>query len=185
MIARPSLADGRETTSAAASAVGPTCFVRITRSNPPPGSGSNGPRRFWNSTYSSGIPTSAVKWNASPSSEQRAKLGLAYACRIFQHRRNTGSSSPGDELMTRSTSAVAVCWLSDSPRSVVRWRNSLSSRVFSMAMTAGAAKCVSSSICLSVNERTSRRSIAIEHRIRSVRGQEPTGLLPPAPATGA
>ena len=42
---------------------------------------------------------------------------------------NTGSKSPGDELMTRSTSAVAVCCSSDS-------RNSLSSRVFSMAMTA-------------------------------------------------
>ena len=29
---------------------------------------------------------------------------------------NTGSSSPGDELMTRSTSAVAVCCSSDSPQ---------------------------------------------------------------------
>ena len=45
----------------------------------------------------------------------------------------TGSSSPGDELMTCSTSAVAVCCSSDC-------RNSLSSRVFSMAMTAWAAK---------------------------------------------
>ena len=53
---------------------------------------------------------------------------------------NTGSNSPGDELMTRSTSDVAVCCSSDSVRSVVRWRNSLSSRVFSMAMTAWAAK---------------------------------------------
>ena len=46
---------------------------------------------------------------------------------------NTGSSSPGDELMTLSTSDVAVCCSSDC-------RNSLSSRVFSMAMTACAAK---------------------------------------------
>ncbi len=42
--------------------------------------------------------------------------------------------------MTWSTSDVAVCCSSDSVRSVVRWRSSLSSRVFSMAMTAWAAK---------------------------------------------
>ena len=48
---------------------------------------------------------------------------------------NTGSRSPGDELMTRNTSAVAVCCSSDS-------RNSVSSRVFSMAITACAAKLV-------------------------------------------
>ena len=42
---------------------------------------------------------------------------------------NTGSSSPGDELMTLRTSAVAVCCWSD-------LRSSLSSRVFSIAMTA-------------------------------------------------
>ena len=46
--------------------------------------------------------------------------------------------------MTLSTSAVAVCCCSDS-------RSSLSSRVFSMAMTAWAAKFFTSSICLSVN----------------------------------
>jgi hypothetical protein len=46
---------------------------------------------------------------------------------------NTGSSWPGDVLMTRSTSAVAVCCSSDS-------RSSFSSRVFSMAMTAWLAK---------------------------------------------
>ena len=63
---------------------------------------------------------------------------------------NTGSSSPGDELMTRSTSAVAVCCSSDC-------RNSLSSRVFSMAMTAWAAKFCTSSTCLSVNGRISCR----------------------------
>jgi hypothetical protein len=62
----------------------------------------------------------------------------------------TGASSPGEELMTLSTSAVAVCCCSDS-------RSSLSSRVFSMAMTAWAAKFFTSSICLSVNGRTSWR----------------------------
>ena len=44
--------------------------------------------------------------------------------------------------MTFSTSEVAVCCSSDSVRSSVRWRSSLSSRVFSMAMTAWAAKFV-------------------------------------------
>ena len=55
--------------------------------------------------------------------------------------------------MTRSTSAVAVCCSSDE-RSL---RNSLSSRVFSMAMTAWAAKFCTSAICLSVKGRTSWR----------------------------
>ena len=64
---------------------------------------------------------------------------------------NTGSSSPGELEMTFSTSEVAVCCSSDSVRSSVRWRSSLSSRVFSMAMTAWAAKFWTSSICLSVN----------------------------------
>ena len=59
--------------------------------------------------------------------------------------------------MTLSTSEVAVCCSSDSLRSSVRWRSSLSSRVFSMAMTAWAAKFVTSSICLSVKGRTSVR----------------------------
>src|SRR5262245_46728627 len=42
--------------------------------------------------------------------------------------------------MTSSTSAVAVCCCSDSVRSSVRWRSSLSRRVFSIAMTACFAK---------------------------------------------
>jgi hypothetical protein len=53
---------------------------------------------------------------------------------------NTGLSSPGELEMTLSTSEVAVCCSSASDRSSVRWRSSLSSRVFSMAMTAWAAK---------------------------------------------
>ncbi len=68
---------------------------------------------------------------------------------------NTGSRLPGELEMTFSTSHVAVCCSSDSERSSVRWRSSLSSRVFSMAMTAWAAKFCTSSICLSVNGRTS------------------------------
>ncbi len=50
--------------------------------------------------------------------------------------------------MTLNTSLVAVCRSSES-------RSSLSSRVFSMAMTAWAAKFCTSSSCLSVKGRTS------------------------------
>ena len=64
---------------------------------------------------------------------------------------NTGSRSPGELLMTRSTSDVAVCCSRASPRSLVRRRSSLSSRVFSMAMTAWSAKVVTKSICFSLN----------------------------------
>ena len=42
--------------------------------------------------------------------------------------------------MTLNTSEVAVCCSNDSVRSSVRCRNSLSSRVFSIAMAACAAK---------------------------------------------
>ena len=66
----------------------------------------------------------------------------------------TGSRSPGELLMTLRTSAVAVCCSSDC-------LSSLSSRVFSMAMTAWAAKFFTSSICLSVNGRTSWRLMVI------------------------
>ena len=45
--------------------------------------------------------------------------------------------------------------LQDSLKSSVRSRSSLSSRVFSMAITACLAKLLTSSICLSVNGRTS------------------------------
>ena len=62
---------------------------------------------------------------------------------------NTGCNSPGELEMTFSTSLVAVCCSSDSERSSVRWRSSFSSRAFSIAITACAAKFVSNSICRS------------------------------------
>ena len=58
--------------------------------------------------------------------------------------------SPGELLITCSTSAVAVCCSNAS-------RVSVSSRAFSIAMTACAAKFCSRAICLSVKGRTSRR----------------------------
>ena len=64
---------------------------------------------------------------------------------------STVCRSKVERLMTLSTSAVAVCCCE-------RLRaSSLSSRVFSMAMTACAAKFCTSSICLSVKGRTSWR----------------------------
>ena len=70
---------------------------------------------------------------------------------------NTGCNSPGEVLMTFSTSEVAVCCSSASLRSSVRRRSSLRSRAFSIAMTACFAKVLTSSICLTVNGRTSWR----------------------------
>ena len=61
---------------------------------------------------------------------------------------NTGARSPGEALMTCNTSAVAVCCSSAS-------RCSVSSRAFSIAMTACAAKVLKSAIC-SVGERLDR-----------------------------
>ena len=72
----------------------------------------------------------------------------------------TGSSSPGELLITCSTSDAAVCCSRASLKSSVRWRSSLSSRTFSIAITAWSAKVGPSSICLSVNGRTARRSSA-------------------------
>src|SRR2546430_2329001 len=65
---------------------------------------------------------------------------------------STAWRSKVERLITLSTSAVAVCCCSDS-------RSSLSRRVFSMAMTACAAKLLTSSICLSLNGLTSWRKI--------------------------
>ena len=53
---------------------------------------------------------------------------------------NTSSSSPGELLMTCSTSDVAVCCSSDSVSSFVRACTSSKSRTFSMAITAWSAK---------------------------------------------
>jgi len=76
---------------------------------------------------------------------------------FFSMAWNTGRNSPGELEMICNTSEVAVCCSSAAVRSSVRWRNSLSRRVFAMAMTAWAAKFETSSICLSVNGRTSWR----------------------------
>ncbi len=72
-------------------------------------------------------------------------------CAFSKIASNTGARSPGDELMTCKTSAVAVCCSNAS-------RVSVNSRAFSIAMTACAAKFSSSAISFSVNGRTSFRA---------------------------
>ena len=74
---------------------------------------------------------------------------------------NTGSRSKTEPLMTLSTSLVAVWYSSDSCKSLVRWRSSLSNRAFSIAMTACAAKFSSSATSFSENGFTSSRPAVI------------------------
>ena len=65
--------------------------------------------------------------------EQIADRGLTDLGCIRQYGIEDRPSSPGEELMTLSTSAVAVCCWSILS---LRWRSSLSRRAFSIAMTA-------------------------------------------------
>src|SRR6478672_7533074 len=55
---------------------------------------------------------------------------------------NTTLRSNDERLMTSRTSVVAVCCSNASLRSSVRWRNSLSRRAFSIAITAWSANVV-------------------------------------------
>ena len=83
--------------------------------------------------------------------EPSSKLSRADAGRIFQHRIEHRL-----ELARRTTDDAQAPRRS---RSAARSdsRSSLSRRVFSIAMTACLAKLLTSSICLSVNGRTSWR----------------------------
>ncbi len=65
--------------------------------------------------------------------------GVASTASIAANRFSTASSE-------RRARIVAVCCSSASVKSVVRWRSSLSSRAFSMAMMAWAAKFVTSAM---------------------------------------
>src|SRR5262245_25837614 len=69
------------------------------------------------------------------SQEQIADLGLTDARRVLSMALNTGSSSPGELEITRSTSAVAVCCSNASVSSRVRACTSSNSRTFSIAIT--------------------------------------------------
>ena len=86
------------------------------------------------------------------SQKQIAELGVANPRGVLQHRlkyRLQFARRAGDDLEHLGGRGLLL-------RSRLL-RSSLSSRVFSMAMTACAAKFCTSSICLSVNGRTSWR----------------------------
>ena len=88
---------------------------------------------------------------------QRAVGAAEASGRFSTIASSTRSRSVGEEAMTRSTSAVAVCCSSASVSSALRCSSSSNSRAFSMAMTAWSANVSSSAICWSLNGRTSRR----------------------------
>ena len=83
--------------------------------------------------------------------EDASKIGGAEAHRAVHDRGEHGLDVGLDRLMTRSTSAVAVCRASASVSSRLRASSSVNSRTFSMAITAWSAKVWSSAICLSEN----------------------------------
>jgi len=93
---------------------------------------------------------------------------------------NTGARSPGEELMTCSTSAVAVCCSNAS-------RVSVSSRALSMAMTACAAKFCSSAISFVWKGPASLRAALImpSSRLSRRRGTNTTLRMPCAMAASA
>ena len=100
-------------------------------------------------------PWKAPLRSVSPSRSHRLPNCAPQTCTAFASTAsNTGPSSPDEVEMTCSTSEVAVCCCNDS-------RSSLSSRVFSIAMTAWSANVFSNSICFSENGCTARRLITI------------------------
>ena len=113
-------------------------------------------------TISDDILREAARRARSPSKVQRIPL-LPSQSRTASSSiaSNTGVRSPGEELMTCNTSAVAVCCSRAS-------RVSHKSRAFSIAITAWAAKFWSSAICCSVKGRTScRYSVKIPSSLES------------------
>ena len=86
----------------------------------------------------------AVKGGEMPVSGFASRIALSSIAS------KTGPRSPGEELMTCNTSAVAVCCSKASRVSVI-------DRAFSIAITACAAKSCTSAICLSENSRPSSR----------------------------
>src|SRR6516164_7284136 len=107
------------------------------------------------STQAAGASCSAVRRKVSPLPRYIAANFARQIRTAFSSKaRYTGPRSPGELEMTRSTSAVAVCCCSDS-------RSSLSSRAFSMAITAWSAKVVSRAICLCSKGRISVRRMTM------------------------
>jgi len=93
-------------------------------------------RRIASTPAGSGAATAAA-FTLSPSASATMTMAPGNSlCPLSTMASNTGWVSLSELLMTLSMPEVAVCCSSDSLRSSVRCRSSLSSRVFSMAMTA-------------------------------------------------
>ena len=130
------------------------------------GGGRNGPVARWYRTLlrDAALATPVVRHRndgAIVLVEQRAELGLANARRILQHRvehRLQLAGRAGDDLQHLARRGLLLQRLAEIVRALAQF---LQQRVFSMAMTACAAKFCTSSICLSVNGRTCWRSIPI------------------------
>ena len=122
-----------------------------------PGLGRRG-KRLRTSSKAIGTLCVARRCKASPS-QRKILPNLASQMRtaLVSIVPNTGSRSPGELLITWSTSDVAVCCSSNSVSSRVRCCSASNSRVFSIAITAWSAKVSASSICLSVKGRTDFR----------------------------
>ena len=88
--------------------------------------------------------TSPEAVNTEPSEAPQIRTALSSIAS------NTGCTSPGEAEIAASTSAIAVRRSSDS-------RSSVSSRAFSIAITAWAAKSATRSMCFWMKGRTSRR----------------------------
>src|SRR6516164_1261384 len=117
------------------------------------------PGRRFSASRGDAPSNAATRYRVSPSQRNKTpNLAPQIRTAFASAELNTGSNSPLDELMTLSTSDVAVCCSKDSVRSAVRWRNSLNNRAFSIAMTAWSANVVTSSICFSVKEFTLERA---------------------------
>ena len=98
----------------------------------------------------SGATPQAIAWKA-PSEYENMTPQAASQMRIALASIDwkTGSTCPGERLMTLSTSDVAVCCSSASLKLAVRACTSRKAATFSMAITAWSAKVCSSAICLS------------------------------------
>jgi hypothetical protein len=142
-----------------------TCFVLMRWRT---SVGTLGSRRR-SSSNARGAPCMETTRTSSPSNIVRVP-NLASQIRVAFSRIawNTGSSSPGELEITRSTSEVAVCCSSASDNSRVRACTSSNSRTFSIAITAWSANVWTRSICCWVNGSTATR----------VRNMTPTGVPP-------
>src|SRR6516164_91362 len=96
----------------------PSPFI-IRAKGEPSSAGENEPRSQAHS-MNFGSPCAAARWKRSPSQVRRTPKGASHSRVAFSSiALNTGARSPGEELMTCNTSAVAASRASASSRSAV------------------------------------------------------------------